>query len=286
MKAIISHDIDHITVWEHLTRDTILPKFVVRANIELFMGKISLTEYLNRAGDFFRNKWQCIDELIAFNKSQGVPSSFFIGVQNGVGLSYSNRMAVYWIKRMISEGCEVNVHGIEFESFEAIKKEYDIFQQLSGRENFGIRMHYVRNNSDTFTNMAKSGYTFDSTESAFRNPYKIGNMWEFPFQVMDGWVIEKGRRWQTQNLSQAIENTKQLIGKAQQEKLLYLGVDFHDRYFSSSFQTWMDWYTWIISYLKENRIEFVNFKQAIAELELKQQPTAADVKSSILNIKP
>ena len=57
MKAIISHDIDHLTVWEHTT-DLILPKFVVRANIELVMGKISIGEYMLRIGDFFKNKWQ------------------------------------------------------------------------------------------------------------------------------------------------------------------------------------------------------------------------------------
>ncbi|MFL5753338.1 MAG: hypothetical protein ACJ76F_08025, partial [Bacteroidia bacterium] len=260
-------------------------KFVVRANIELFTGKISLAEYFNRAGDFFKNKWQCIDELIAFNKQAGVPSSFFIGVQNGMGLSYTNQMAAYWIRRMLEAGCEVNVHGIEFETLEQIRKEHEIFSKISGSGNFGLRMHYVRTNEHTLTNLAKAGYIFDSTEHSFKDPYKIGSMWEFPFQVMDGWVIEKGKRWQTQSLQQAKDNTLALIERAQKENLSYLGIDFHDRYFSKSFNTWIDWYTWVVQYLEQNGIAFVNFKQAISELESQPHVTGKS-QSQPLNFNP
>ena len=267
MKAIISHDIDHITVWEHLSKDIILPKFIARSNIEVFSGKISINEFTNRLNSFVTNKWQNIDELIAFNQSQKIPSSFFIGVQNGVGLSYSKESAAYWIKRMLANNCEVNVHGIEFENFDLINKEFKLFSDIAQINNFGVRMHYVRKNENTFTNMDKAGYIFDSTEHAFKNPYKIGSMWEFPFQIMDGWVIEKGKRWQTQTLDEAKENTKILIEEAYKNNLNYLGIDFHDRYFSKSFNTWIDWYVWLIEYLQKNDVKFVNFKEAIQELE-------------------
>ncbi|HRH64142.1 MAG TPA: hypothetical protein PLI68_12530, partial [Bacteroidia bacterium] len=83
MKAIISHDIDHISVSEHLLKDTIIPKFLIRNLIELGTGKIGLAEFGLRHLDLVKNKWQNIEELIAFNKQHGIPSSFFIGVQNG-----------------------------------------------------------------------------------------------------------------------------------------------------------------------------------------------------------
>lgn len=267
MKAIISHDIDHIKVWEHLMRDTILPKFILRSNIELILGKISLSEFLSRAEDFFSNKWQRIEELIVFNKQMGIPSSFFIGVENGLGLSYQNAASAYWIKKMSESGCEVGVHSLGFESFDLVKKEFDRFASTSQIKNFGNRMHYMRSNDLTFPFLALAGYKYDSTEHSFKNPYKIGKMWEFPIQIMDGWMIEKGKRWQTQNLSQAIENTKLVIDKAHSKNLTHLGIDFHDRYFSKSFQTWLDWYVWLTGYLKQNGIEFVNFDKAILELE-------------------
>lgn len=269
MKAIISHDIDHITVWEHLLKDTIIPKFIIRSKIELLTGRISINEYMLRFADLFKNKWQNINELIEFNQANAIASSFFIGVQNGLGLSYSKETSMLWINKMLAKNCEVGVHGIEFNSLENIKKEYDIFQALSSLTQFGTRMHYVRKNEQTFSSMAQVGYKYDSTEHSFKNPYKIGAMWEFPFQIMDGWVIEKGKRWQTQTIHQAKENTKQLIDQAFSANLNYLGIDFHDRYFSQSFKTWIDWYIWLINYLKENNIEFVNFRQAIIELENK-----------------
>jgi hypothetical protein len=274
MKAIISHDIDHLTVWEHTT-DLILPKFVIRAHIELLLGKISISEYVLRIGDFFKNKWQRIDEVIAFNASMGVPSSFFIGVNNGLGLSYPLKEAAFWIDKVVRQNIEIVVHGINFDTLEGVKKEYDNFKSASSAVNsFGMRMHYVRKNENTLQYLEQSGYIYDSTENSFKNPYKIGKMWEFPFQIMDGWVIDKDKRWQSQNLEQAKYNTLVLIEKAHQEELEYLGIIFHDRYFCDSFKTWKNWYIWLVGYLKDNKIEFVNFRQAIHHLENTKNETA------------
>lgn len=267
MKAIISHDIDHITVWEHLFRDTIIPKYLARMHIELLSGKISTREYTLRWSDFFKNKWQNIDELITFNNINAVPSSFFIAVNKGIGLSYSNTSAMLWIEQMKLRNCEVGLHGIAFDNQDQMRKEHDVFASLTGMRDFGIRMHYVRNNESTFELLAKTGYRYDSTECAFKNPYRIGGMWEFPFQIMDGWIIENYKRWQSLNLLQAKENTVRLIDKAFENKLHYLGIDFHDRYFSHAFKTWLDWYMWLVEYLKSNDIPCINFNDAIQELE-------------------
>lgn len=266
MQAIISHDIDHMTLSEHYLKDLIVPKFFVRSKIEFLSGKISFSELMLRVGDVFKNKWQNIDELIAYNTSQGIPSSFFIGVKNGVGLNYPQAMAAHWINRMIEQGCEVSLHGIEFGDFEKISSEYRLFSELSKQKAFGIRMHYVRTNEQTFQNMARAGYIYDSTEMGFKAPYRIGTMWEFPFQVMDSYIIEKPKQWQSKKLQQACDDTKALIDKAFEHKLPYLGIDFHDRYFSRSFKTWMDWYMWLTGYLKQNNIPCVNFKTAVAQL--------------------
>lgn len=269
MKAIISHDIDHITVWEHLFRDTIVPKFLARMHIELVSGKISMREYILRWSDFFKNKWQNIDELITFNNIYGVPSSFFVAVSKGIGLNYDNQGALLWIEQMKNRGAEIGIHGIAFDSNDDMLKEQQRFLQLTGIEACGIRMHYVRNTTQTYQTLNALGYRYDSTEHAFKDPYKIGNMWEFPFQIMDGWVIEDGKSWQSLNLKRSQEKTLRLIDKAYDAKLDYLGIDFHDRYFSHSFETWLNWYMWLVDYLKTNKFEFVNFDQAISQLEKK-----------------
>jgi hypothetical protein len=269
MKAIISHDIDHISVLEHTLKDAIIPKFMARMHIELLSGKISFREYMLRWTDFFKNKWQNIDELITYNNINNIPSSFFIAVNKGIGLNYSNRAALLWIQQMQLRNCEINIHGIEFEKQELINAEFDLFKDLTKNINFGIRMHYVRNSDQTFNMLDKAGYRFDSTEFSFKDPYKIGNMWEFPFQIMDGWVIENGKKWQSINLKQAKETTIKIIDKAEKENLKYLGIDFHDRYFSHSFETWLNWYMWLVEYLKSNKIQFINYDTAINDLEKK-----------------
>ena len=150
MKAIISHDIDHFTPFEHLLKDAIIPKYMARMHIELFSGKISLNEYALRWSEFLKNKWQNIDELINYNSTNNVSSSFFIAVNQGLGLSYSNKAAISWITHMQKYNCEINIHGIEFNNQNLINTEFELFKQITGKKNAGIRMHYVRNSGQTF----------------------------------------------------------------------------------------------------------------------------------------
>ena len=148
-----------------------------------------------------------------------------------------------------------------------INAEYSLFKDISKQPVFGTRMHYIRTNEHTFTNMAKAGYAFDSSEMGYKVPYKIDTMWEFPFKIMDGYIIEKPKQWQSKNFAQSCEETKKIIDKVADFKLPYLGIDFHDRYFSDAHKTWKDWYMWLIEYLVSQKIEFVNFKQAISQLD-------------------
>lgn len=267
MQAIVSHDIDHLKPSEHYLNDLIVPKFFVRSKIELFTGKISLLEFFNRFGDLLKNQWQHLEALHAFNQKHHVPATYFIGVNQGLGLSYSKEKSAFWIHKLQEMGCDVGVHGIEFESLDKIQTEFQLFKDFSKQTSFGTRMHYIRTNEHTFSNMAKAGYLYDSSEMSFKAPYKIGDMWEFPFHIMDGYIIEKPKQWQSKNFFQSCEEAKKIIDKVFDLKLPYLGIDFHDRYFSKSHKTWMDWYMWLIEYLASQKIEFVNFKTAIKQLE-------------------
>lgn len=271
MKAIISHDIDHITVSEHLLRDMIVPKFMVRTNIELALGKIGWQEYFLRWNDFLKNKWQNIDELIAYNKTKNIPSTFFIGVDKGIGLNYSNDAAAVWVKRIIEQGATVGIHGICFQSLDKIKDEKLCFEKAFNIEPVGMRMHYVKRNENTLNYFNEAGYLYDTTVHSFENPYKVGQMWEFPFQIMDGWIIENGKKWQCRNLEECKEATKKSIEKSFENNLNFIGIDFHDRYFSKSFKTWIDWYIWLCDYLIENKIAFTSFENAMSELESQTQ---------------
>lgn len=259
MKVIVSHDIDHISVTEHLSKDLIIPKHIVRSHLEWMNGKINFQELMYRFQDLIKNKFNNVSELIAFNADQSINGTFFIGVENGIGLSYSIVQAQAIVNILKEKNCSIQAHGINYDSQEAIQQERTKFEsafQLSAK---GIRMHYVRKDITTLTKIANAGYSFDSTVFDFTNPYKVDEMWEFPFQIMDGWIIENGKRRQSRSLNESIEATKKIIDKCVDLKLSHLIIDFHDHYFCKSFKTWMDWYCWVIEYLKQNQFVFSDY---------------------------
>lgn len=266
MKIIISHDVDHITVWEH-KKDFIIPKFIVRNFIEFGLGYISSSEISGRFKNIIKNKWQNLAELMKFDKEKKVTSTFFIGVSKGMYLNYSSKDSGSWINRILREGFDVGVHGIAYEDFNSIKKEYEIFKKLSGMERFGIRMHYLSNSENTIYFLRDAGYLFDSSNYAMRNPYKVGGLWEFPLHIMDAYVFYKNSRWQNQNLEQARAHTKRVIGDLQKNGIKYITVLFHDRYFSDGFKSWKDWYIWFADWCEESGFEFISYRKAVQELE-------------------
>ena len=266
MKIIISHDVDHITVWEH-RKDLIIPKFLVRNMIELTIGAITAKEYQLRFSSILKNRWHNIKELIDFDAKESIPSTFFIAVDNALGLHYSLKDAEFWIKKILQNKFDVGLHGVAFDNFEDIKNEYNIFKKISKLNNFGVRMHYLRNKDNTLEYLNATGYIFDSSLFKFQKPFKVVNFWEFPLQIMDVYLFNKKSRWQNQTLQQVKDETKRLIDKSYKRNINYLNILFHDRYFSDSFKSWKDWYIWIIDYLKNNKFEFINYRNAIQELE-------------------
>lgn len=265
MKIIISHDVDHISAFEH-KKDLFIPKFIIRSFIELAVRSISLQEFGVRFHSILSNKWQNIKELMEFDQINTIPATFFIGVTNGIGLQYSLEHVHFWIREILKQGFNVGIHGIHFNDFRAMLNEYKIFKSSSNIASFGIRMHYLRSNDDTLKYMSKLGYRYDASRFEVRNPYPFHGMWEFPVQIMDSYIMSNNNKWQDQKFSTIQDKTKQALDAAFKKNLNYFSVLLHDFYFSNAFKTWKDWYIWLIGYLKENDFTFINYNQAIAEL--------------------
>jgi len=264
MKIIISHDVDHLFVNEHFN-DLILPKHILRSKIELFKGKISIGEFFFRLNELFGNKLNRIEDIIDFDIKHQIPATFFVGVNNGLGLNYSLKKAAIAIKLIQSKGFDVGVHGIAFENIETIKSEFERFAQIVGHRNFGIRMHYLRNNSNTLKYLSDAGYLFDATLNEIKSTYIINNITEFPVHIMDGWMINENKAWQINNLQKALDKSKQMIDEGLKKNIDYFSILFHDRYFSKGFRTWKQWYTQLIEFLIQNHFQFVDYKTALKE---------------------
>ncbi|MBN1185045.1 MAG: hypothetical protein JXB49_22355 [Bacteroidales bacterium] len=265
MKVIVSHDIDHITALEHLG-DNILIKMAIKSIIELTRSKISRSEFANRIKEVCYNRFQNIQELIEFDLYNKIPATFFIGVANGLGLSYSHSDAIKWSKIIRLKGFDIGIHGIEYTDLNIMKEEYEKFKLLINDNQFGIRMHYLRTDESTLLKLDKLHYLFDSSIESLSNCYKIGSLWEFPVHIMDGRIWYHQKRFQNDSIKTMKKKTIEIIEVIKSQNIRYFTILFHDRYFSPSYMTFKNWYLWLIQYLQKQHFEFVSYRQAIREL--------------------
>lgn len=272
MKIIVSHDIDHLSVREHF-RDTVLPRFIIRSLLEFVVGAISPHEMLSRMRDLRRNKWQNIEEIMAFDREEGIPSTFFIGVSQGRGLAYARPDAKYWAGRIRRQRFNLGVHGIAFDDQRSMHMEHTAFKAITGSETFGVRLHYLSQSAETQTFLHQAGYLFDASTYEMRSPYRHSGLWEFPIHIMDGRVFQNRKILGKPGLDTVQQTTVRIIQDASANGIRYFSLLFHDRYFCPSFGAMQAWYRWVIRYLKEKGYGFIDYKGAIHELE---DPQGAD----------
>ena len=267
MKIIISHDVDHLYATDHLTKDLILPKLWVRSFLQMCTGKISFSTFWYRLTILFHNRMHRVDELMAFDRGHGIPSVFFFGMDHVLGMSYSREKAAPVIRRVIEQGFDAGVHGVDYQNAEKIRAEHDAFREISGLTDFGLRNHYVRFDDETFEKMDQAGYLFDSTwfnkeKLDIRAPYRVGNMWEFPLHIMDGYICQPGE------LEQGLQKTFAAIQQAEEQGMPYCTILFHDCPFDDRYDPQMKrWYEETVRYCEEHQYEFISFRDAIKELE-------------------
>ena len=265
MQIIVSHDVDHLYPSDHILRDLIFPKLWVRSFIQLCKGQITLTSFFYRFISIFDARLNRIPEIVEFDKMYGVKSTFFFGMDNILGLSYKKEKAAYWIKYVLAKGFDAGVHGIEISDIKKMKQEYNDFKDMSGLSSFGIRTHYVRYDAETFNKMEKIGYLFDTSEFnkktiELKKPYKIGEMWEFPLHVMDGYIIHN-------NLEQAKQKTIEVLQEAEKKQLLYFTFLFHDYMFNEkTYPTDKAFYEWFVTYCTKNDYAFISYRDALETL--------------------
>lgn len=260
MKIIISHDIDHLSVREHIFKDLIIPKYIFWSFLELIKRKISLKIFFRKLTELFKkNAWNNLEELLNFDKKMGINPTFFIAINNGKGLSYSQKQAKQAIELIKKYNFDIGAHGICYDNYEGIKKEYEDFKKISGLEKFGFRMHYLRLNQDIFKSIARAGYLFDTTilSENLTQQHKIDNLIEIPFHIMDGNLLGPKINY---TLDEVKQKTLDVLNRAEKENKKYVAILFHLRSFGDDFFHYKNWYIWLINYCKEKKYEFINYR--------------------------
>lgn len=266
MKVIVSHDVDHLNPSDHLFKDLFFPKLWMRSFLEFVKGVIGFKVFINRLLLVFDKRLNRIEELSIFDAKNGVKATYFFGMDNILGMSYKKEETLPYILFVKSAGFDVGVHGCSFDNPDAIRREHDSFQSLTCEEQFGVRNHYVRYNDRTFEYMNEAGYLFDSSEFnkgtlEYKHPYRVGAMWEFPLAIMEGYVLHH-------NLDETKKRVSSFVEKVYGIKDAYLTILFHDIFFNEKvYPKEKIFYEWLIEYLVKKGVEFVSYKDAIAELE-------------------
>ena len=266
MKIIVSHDVDHLYGRDHWFRDLIYPKLWVRSSLALLKRDITCKEWWLRNTSCFRKNRHNLEALMDFDAKHGIPSTFFFGMNQGLGMSYKPEEAKLMILKVHERGFAVGVHGIEYQDAAGMKREYDTFKQVTGLEPCGIRMHYVRFDADTFEKLNDIGYAFDTTEFDKPNcgtrkpPYKVGKMWEFPLTIMDAYLPP--------TLDEAKKSTMKLLDQCKGQKLQYITVLFHDYQFCEDYSDMKKWYDWLMNYFMDSgEYSFASYNEVMRELE-------------------
>ncbi len=264
MKIIISHDVDHLFNSDHLF-DLFFPKMWVREIFTYVSRRITFREWYLRMISPFRHNLHNIDQLMSFDMAHWIPSSFFFGMENGLGMSYKKEKALPTIDKVFKNGFDVGVHGISYDNPTNIQDEFNKFIELVGQQSDGIRMHYVRFCKDTFYYLSNAGYSYDSTEfdkeagCCLKNPYKIGKMWEFPLCLMDSYL--------PYDFDKAKKRTIELLNEAKNMELDCFTVLFHDKHFCDDYAVLRNWYEWFIEYCERNSCVFISYNAMIDTLE-------------------
>ena len=266
-KVIVSHDVDHLFPKEHYFRYLIYPKLWVKSILKLLHHDIGLTSFAKRMASPFEERRHRIPEIIEFDREYGVPSTFFFGVSQGLGMSYFTDECVETVRYVQDNGFDVGVHGIAFDDAGTIAEEHERFLALTGLNDFGIRTHYVRMAEESLALFEKAGYRFDTSifdrqRINFKKPFRVGAMWEFPLHIMDGYIVFDGK------LESAKQVTLEAIREAEQICVPYITLLFHDYQFDDSlFPDQCAWYKWAIRYFNDNEYGFISYQDAIKELE-------------------
>ena len=266
MKIVISHDVDHLHSTEHFGRGFFLLKTVIRALVEFTLGKVGLIEVLIRIFSLVKGRLNNIKTLNKFNQDNEIPATFFFGMSNGLSLNYSSISAKYYIDYLVQRNVDVGVHGIAFSDINEMREEKERFASILGSDDFGIRMHYLRCDETTMDIIETLGYTYDASSTDFRSVFRNGTLEVFPIHIMDSWIINGSSKYQENNLDQAKELTIRALERGKNMQIDYFSILFHDCYFSPGYSTWMNWYMWLIDYLKKEGYEFVSHYEAVQNL--------------------
>jgi hypothetical protein len=287
--ACLSHDVDFtgirehkfdMTIWGFLYRatvgsllDVLRQRSTVSKLLQNWKAAVALPfVYLGWAQDF----WLEFDRYLEIEK--GLHGTyFFIPFKNSPGMlktgpAPSQRAAKYDaldckddIRKLIEQGCEVGLHGIDaWRDLQMAKIEADRIRELTGQAAIGVRMHWLYFDENSPKTLDRAGFPYDSTFGyndalGFRAgttqpflPPGAEHLLQLPLNIQDTAMFYPSRM----NLSEskALHSCKGLLGVAK----IFGGVvtvNWHTRSLSPE-RLWGDFYKALLCEMRSYRVWF------------------------------
>ena len=292
----LTHDIDFAGIRNHKFDSTMFG-FIYRATWRTFCdalkGKIrwqrlcnNLRAVLLLPAVYFgiaRDFWARFDRYLEVEK--GLRSTFFFLPYKGTagtGMPCAapvKRAGKYnidnlkaHIEQIISEGCEIGLHGIDaWNDSEKGKRECERIKSVTGKRVYGVRSHWLYFNKESPGNMEKAGLMYDSTcgyndavgfyagtAQAFR-PLGSDELLELPLLIQDSAMFYSSRMGVREDeaflLCQNIIESVSAFGGV-------LVINWHGRSLAPE-RLWNEFYTKLLDEIKSRRIWFGTCSEVI-----------------------
>jgi hypothetical protein len=295
--ACLTHDVDHPSIRQHKFDHTMggfLYRAVFGSLFDVFRGRRPWRElvtnwvaalklpfvHLGLAKDL----WYQFDDYAKLEN--GLRSTFFVipfkespGRKKG-GPAPSRRATRYGaadiaehIRRLISGGCEVGLHGIDaWLDSSSGQKELEQIRRTTGMQDVGVRMHWLYFDEQSPGTLERAGADYDSTvgynetvgyragtNQAYK-PLGVSRLLELPLHVMDTALFYPNYL----DLSPAEASTvvRHIIDNAVQFGGC-VTVNWHDRSIAPE-RLWGDFYLRTVDELKNKGAWFATSSEAVS----------------------
>jgi hypothetical protein len=296
--ACLTHDVDHPSIrqhkWDHTMfgflyravfgslRNFIRGRMSVQGLVTNWAAALKLPfVYMGLAKDFWR---EFDDRYLELEKD--LSSTFFvIPFRNCSGksphgpapmiraASYEAKDIADTIRKLMSAGCEVGLHGIDawFDSSRG-REELEEIRRLTGVTEIGVRMHWLYYDQQSSSALETAGAAYDSTigynetvgyragTTQVYKPLEVSRMLELPLHVMDTALFYPSY------LQLPSRQARTLLAKMADNAVRFGGtltINWHDRSIAPE-RLWGGCYRDLIQELKSRGAWFSTAGQAIS----------------------
>lgn len=293
----LTHDVDHPSIRQHRFDHTMfgfLYRAVVGSFINLLRGRAPVRNllrnwtaalklpfvHLGLARDF----WY---DFVLYPKLEKARSSFFlIPFKNDPGRTHRGpaprrrasrygapELTAGQIQALMAAGCEIGLHGIDaWMDSRRGRDELEQIRRITGRQEIGVRMHWLYFEEDSPAVLERAGADYDSTvgynetvgyRAGTTQAYKPLNavrLLELPLHVMDTALFYPS--YLALSSKEAGERVGRIINNAVQFGGSVI-VNWHDRSIAPE-RLWGDYYAQLVDELMNRGAWFATASQAVS----------------------